>query len=335
MILQLTMVEHDNSLSVFFFYCSLFKSNRKTRSKKDKKRQPILLSSKSTMKLATTILQLLASILLFSKTLTPISPYPQHSCLGRLLDSSWHLPIPVPLAKFPWVDMPTSLRSSTITAATTTNITLPDPNEVSYGIYLLVDLGNSSSFNVNDTALLNTTVLPALSPVALPAVSFSFECKYILALLLFASVLILLILWQIVESSFQDDFGDDVLDSSENFDYAFLYGIDDDEENLDDDSLCYSVSTCASDDLNSVLSIDFCSGTVFSIESFTGTAFDFPVVKHSVTRYFLDDNDVSSDLFIASDCRVILPAVVECALPKMRRSPRIAAMPAVSYKKFY
>jgi len=169
----------------------------------------------------------------------------------------------------------------------------------------------------------------------LPAVSFSFECKYILALLLFASVLILLILWQIVESSFQDDFGDDVLDSSENFDYAFLYGIDDDEENLDDDSLCYSVSTCASDDLNSVLSIDFCSGTVFSIESFTGTAFDFPVVKHSVTRYFLDDNDVSSDLFIASDCRVILPAVVECALPKMRRSPRIAAMPAVSYKKFY
>jgi hypothetical protein len=357
------------------------------------------------MKLATTILQLLASILLFSKTLTPISPYPQHSCLGRLLDSSWHLPIPVPLAKFPWVDMPTSLRSSTITAATTTNITLPDPNEVSYGIYLLVDLGNSSSFNandtallntnsswlpipvplaefpwdamptslrsstitaatttnitlpdpnevsygiyllvdlgnsssfnVNDTALLNTTVLPALSPVALPAVSFSFECKYILALLLFASVLILLILWQIVESSFQDDFGDDVLDSSENFDYAFLYGIDDDEENLDDDSLCYSVSTCASDDLNSVLSIDFCSGTVFSIESFTGTAFDFPVVKHSVTRYFLDDNDVSSDLFIASDCRVILPAVVECALPKMRQSPRIAAMPAVSYKKFY
>ena len=287
------------------------------------------------MKLATTILQLLASILLFSKTLTPISPYPQHSCLGRLLDSSWHLPIPVPLAEFPWDAMPTSLRSSTITAATTTNITLPDPNEVSYGIYLLVDLGNSSSFNVNDTALLNTTVLPALSPVALPAVSLSFECKYILALLLFASVLILLILWQIVESSFQDDFGDDVLDSSENFDYAFLYGIDDDEENLDDDSLCYSVSTCASDDLNSVLSIDFCSGTVFSIESFTGTAFDFPVVKHSVTRYFLDDNDVSSDLFIASDCRVILPAVVECALPKMRLSPRIAAMPAVSYKKFY
>jgi len=256
------------------------------------------------MKLATTILQLLASILLFSKTLTPTSPYTQHSCLGRLLDSSWHLPIPVPLAKFPWDDMPTSLRSSTITAATTTNITLPDPNEVSYGIYLLVDLGNSSSFNVNDTALLNTTVLPALSPVALPAGSFSFECKYILALLLFASVLILLILWQIVESSFQDDFGDDVLDSSENFDYAFLYGIDDDEENLDDDSLCYSVSTCASDDLNSVLSI-------------------------------LDDNDLSSDLFIASDCRVILPAVVECALPKMRRSLRIAAMPAVSYKKFY
>jgi len=153
--------------------------------------------------------------------------------------------------------------------------------------------------------------------------------------LLFASVFINLILLQIVESSFQDDFGDDVLDSSENFDYAFLYGIDDDEENLDDDSLCYSVSTCASDDLNSVLSIDFSPGTVFSIESFTGTAFDFPVVKHSVTRYFLDDNDVSSDLFIASDCRVILPAVVECALPKMRRSPRIAAMPSVSYKKFY
>jgi len=153
--------------------------------------------------------------------------------------------------------------------------------------------------------------------------------------LFFASVLLLLILWQIVESSFQDDFGDDVLDSSENFDYAFLYGIDDDEDNLDDDSLCYSVSTCASDDLNSVLSIDFSPGTVFSIESFTGSAFDFPVVKRSVTRYFLDDDDVSSDLFIASDCRVILPVVVECALPKMRQSPRIAAMPAVSYKKFY
>ena len=206
------------------------------------------------MKLATTILQLLASILLFSKTLTPTSPYPQHSCLGRLLDPSWHLPIPVPLAKFPWDDMPTSLRSSTITATTTTNITLPDPNEVSYGIYLFVDLGNSSSFNANDTALLNPTVLPALSPV------------------------------------------------------------------LDDDSLCYSVSTCASDDLNSVLSFDFSPGTVFSIESFTGTAFDFPVVKRSVTRYFLDDDDVSSDLFIASDCRVILPVVVECALPKMRQS---------------
>ena len=62
-------------------------------------------------------------------------------------------------------------------------------------------------------------------------------------------------------------------DSCDNEGYAFLYGIDDDE-----DLLCSSVSSCARYDLNSVLSIGFSPVTVFSIEFFTGTAFDLPVV---------------------------------------------------------
>jgi len=173
----------------------------------------------------------------------------------------------------------------------------------------------------------------------MPAVSFPLH--YIITLFLSVLPHFFTFLKDIVESSLQDkalmfffhEIDNDSLfysvDSCDNNGYAFLYGIDDDE-----DLLCYSVSSCACYDLNSVLSIGFSPVTAFSIESFTGTAFDLPVVKRSVTRYFLDDDDVSSDLFLASDCPVILPAVFECTLPKMRRSPRIAAMPAVNYKKF-
>lgn len=240
--------------------------------------------------------------------------------------------------------MPTSLLSWTITAATTTNFTVPDPNEVTNIIYPIVDHGNSS--NVTETVLLIATVLPALSSVALPAVSFSFE--FILTILFLISAFSTLILKQMVKNSYlQDSFDADLDVCPENVTYAFLYGIDDNDDDFsnvdscsscgycveidnvlleDDDSLCYSVSVCGSDDLTSVFSIDSCTCIL-------------PVVEHSVTRFFLpDDNEndeVSCGLSFVLDVPAALPAIVECTTPQLRRSPRIAATPAVNYKKFY
>ena len=357
------------------------------------------------MKLATTILQLLASILLFSKTLTPTSPYLQHSCLGRLLDSSWHLPIPVPLVDLPLMDIP-FLRSSTITA--TANVGLPScnatsnslnnshphPIEVSNDILPVVTLGNTSTLNINYTLLHYVTVLHALSNATMPVAFASFgyvsfndynqhsylqainNLNIILAVLFSILVPFLFVLQKFIKFFPQDNcdgsIGNVVLilptvsDSCQTYDnYSFLYGIDDEDDisfmsfEADDDSIIYSVSVH--------LNVDD-SSTVFSNSSlaFSGLA----VFENSTTRFFIDDNndDLSSDLsltfsattvmhaddeenldddslcysvstcadlFIASDCQVILPADVEFALPKMRRSPRIAAMPSVSYKKFY
>jgi len=311
------------------------------------------------MKLATTILQLLASILLFSKTLTPTSPYPQHSCLGRLLDSSWHLPIPVPLVDLPLMDIP-FLRSSTITA--TANVGLPScnatpnslnnshphPIEVSNVILPVVTLGNTSTPHINYTLLHYATVLHALSNATMPVAFASFgyvsindynqhsylkainNLNIILALLFSILVPFLFFLQKFIKIFPQDNcdgsIGNVVLilptvsDSCQTYDnYSFLYGIDDFE--ADDDSLIYSVSVH--------LNVDD-SSTVFSNSSlaFSGLA----VFENSTTRFFIDDNndDLSSDLSLTFSATTVMHADVEVTTSQLRRSPRISAMKPVS-----
>jgi hypothetical protein len=118
------------------------------------------------MKLATAILQLLAFILLFCQTLTPTAPYQQRSCLGRLLDSSWHLSNPVTLADLPWDNTPTSLCSSTITAAY--NNTQPNHTNIPDVIHPVVVPANTSTFNRSNTLLLSTMTLHSVSLENIP-----------------------------------------------------------------------------------------------------------------------------------------------------------------------
>ncbi len=101
-------------------------------------------------------------------------------------------------------------------------------------------------------------------------------------------------------------------------DSSYLYYLDD-----DDDSLCYSL-TYDDDDL----------ATVFSIA--TSAAPDFAVIKQSTTRFFINDcDDMSSVLSPFLSFTAVLPADNEVVTSQPRRSPRIASMKPVSYKKFF
>lgn len=355
------------------------------------------------MKIATSTLPLLASIacLLFGKTTSPTSPFLLNSCLRNFQDSSWYRPTPVQLADLPWEAMP-SLRSSTITTITAaTNYTQPNPNGVPDDIFPSVALSNTSFLNCSDAITINTTGLHSVSSVAMPSVSFTFPC--ILGLFCFLLPLSFFFPQVIVEIALHYDF-----DSSIRSDTRVLCGgsnssgtndgddnggkvcidfysccdiqfdessnaIDDDTlfEEMEIDSLCYSLDSCDSDDLTSVFSIDsvdndfttsdlhyasdsvvFCNEYAFLygihddnddlISVFTVDSFDtsvLPIIECSTTRFFIDDDDdddaMTADLPLHDDFTVVLPAIVECNNHQPRRSPRIAAMPAVDYKMFF
>jgi hypothetical protein len=117
---------------------------------------------------------------------------------------------------------------------------------------------------------------------------------------------------------------DDVASSCFSMDSSYLYYLDD-----DDDSLCYSLTY---DDDDDIIVDDL--ATVFSIA--TSAAPDFAVIKQSTTRFFINDcDDMSSVSSPFLSFTAVLPADNEVVTSQPRRSPRIASMKPVSYKKFF
>ncbi len=159
----------------------------------------------------------------------------------------------------------------------------------------------------------------------------------LISILLLASFKYLFLLY---DQRLQDDTPDcnglPVCDDKPDDSYSFLFGIDDDEDiddagnasdddagadadelacfAADDDSLCYSQdSDVAADDENSIFSVD--------------SSADVEV-----------DNDLTPPVIetLCSDVDVPLPIVEVCySAPQLRRSPCIAKMKHVCYKKFF
>jgi hypothetical protein len=137
-----------------------------------------------------------------------------------------------------------------------------------------------------------------------------------------------------------------VCDDKSDDSYSFLFGIDDDDNEIDagnasdddadadadaeelaycaadDDSLCYSLDSY-SDDTFSLASTADDENSIFSVDSTADVEIDNDLTAPVVETFC---SSVDAPLPIVEVC---------CSAPRLRRSPRIAKMEHVCYKKFF
>jgi hypothetical protein len=289
---------------------------------------------------------------------------------GDTSSSSWDLSAPAPLADLPWNSLP-NLHSSTITATVefriisataTSNFTDTENAQTNLirgfvNIYPVVDISNASSWNMSETDVLAATKIPSViilpcSTLTSPAMSIAFQDiefispSFLLPHVVFSRCGITSLEADAYSSSNSSHdppcHADIVTHTTHNISLIHEYF------DLLASAMFYNAFV-----LNSFffsLSIYFIfhfhkqdveiphniASTTSPVSSLTS-----PIVLASgpsnddfSSLYGIDDEGDDANIDFASSAASVLP-VVECSIPRRRRSARIAAMEHVCYKKFF